>query len=123
VFVQDTATPPKGAILNQNSTLNTSSNTARRGEVIQIFGTGPGSLSAVPSDGAAVGATVTTKSVPQVFIGGVEATVQFSGLTSGQIGLWQVNATIPNQPFVTGRVPVQVFIDGVDSNEVTVFVQ
>ena len=123
VFVQDTAAPPKGAILNQNNSLNSSSSPARRGEVIQIFGTGPGAVSAAPGDGAPVSQLVTTKSTPQVFIGGIEATVQFSGLTSGQTGLWQVNAVIPNQTFLTGRVPVQVFIDGVDSNEVTVVVQ
>jgi len=125
VFTQDTAIPPKGAIRNQDSSLNTSSSPAKRGEVIQIFGTGPGAVSTTPGDGAAVGSSplVSSKSTPQVFIGGIEATVQFSGLTPGQTGLWQVNAFVPNQGFLTGRVPVQVFIDGVDSNEVTVFVQ
>ena len=123
VFVQDTAVPPKGAILNQNNSLNTSSAPAKRGEVIQIFGTGPGAISPVPTDGAPVATLVTTKSTPQVFIGGVPAVVQFSGLTSGQTSLWQVNAVIPSQSFLTGRVPVQIFMDGVDSNEVGLFVQ
>jgi uncharacterized protein (TIGR03437 family) len=124
VFVQDAAVPPKGAILNQNSSLNTQSAPARRGEVIQIFGTGPGGLSANPADGAAVtGAIVSTRSTPQVFIGGVPAQVEFSGLTPGQTSLWQVNAVVPNQSFLNGRVPVSVFIDGVDANEVAVFVQ
>jgi uncharacterized protein (TIGR03437 family) len=124
IFVQDSANPPKGAILNQNSSLNTSSNAARRGEVIQIYGTGAGEFQGgTVVDGAAVTGLLSSVSVPQVFIGGVEARVQFSGLTPGLAGLWQVNAFVPESGFLTGRVPVRVFIDGIDSNEVGVFVQ
>jgi uncharacterized protein (TIGR03437 family) len=64
-----------------------------------------------------------TSSNPQVYIGGVEAVVQFSGLNPDAPGLWQINVTIPNSAFITGRVPVRVFVDGVDSNEVAIFVQ
>lgn len=124
LFVQDTANPPKGAILNQNSSLNTSANPARRGEVIQIYGTGPGRVTGgTVVDGAAVSGLLSSTSLPQVFIGGVEARVQFSGLTPGLAGLWQVNAFVPEQAFLTGRVPVRVYVDGIDSNEVGVFVQ
>jgi uncharacterized protein (TIGR03437 family) len=126
LFVKSTETPPKGAILNQDgATENTSSAPTRRGDVISIYGTGPGALSRQPPDGAAPGAdpVVTTRSTPQVFIGGVQAQVQFSGLNALAPGLWQINATVPNLPFITGRVAVRVFMDGVDSNEVTVFVQ
>ncbi len=124
IFVQDTANPPKGAILNQNSSLNTSGNPARRGEVIQIYGTGAGRVQGgTVVDGAGVTGLLSSVSTPQVFIGGVEATVQFSGLTPGVAGLWQVNAFIPDRAFLNGRVPVRIFIDGLDSNEVAVFVQ
>ncbi len=124
IMVQDNATPPKGAIRNQDNGLNSESAPARRGEVIQIFGTGAGALSTPVADGAAAPASplVTTTSTPQVFIGGMEATVQFSGLTPGAVGLWQVNAVVPERLAVSGRVPVIVFLDGVDSNEVAVFV-
>lgn len=125
LFTKDAQSPPKGAILNQNSIENTSSNTAARGEVIQIYGTGPGALKTAVQDGVGPPADplVLTVSTPQVFIGGVEATVQFSGLAPGLPGVWQVNAFIPNLSFIAGRVPVRVFMDGVDSNEVTIFVQ
>jgi uncharacterized protein (TIGR03437 family) len=53
----------------------------------------------------------------------VQATVLFSGLTPTIAGLWQINVTVPDQPAISGRVPVVVFMDGVDSNEVAVFVQ
>ncbi|MBC7928796.1 MAG: hypothetical protein H7039_24395 [Bryobacteraceae bacterium] len=122
--VQDTATPPKGAILNQNNSLNAQNAPARGGEVIQIFGTGPGLFSQDVAAGTATPASplITTRSTPQVYIGAVPAAVQFSGLTPGSVGLWQVNAVVPAVAFVTGRVPVQIFVDGVDSNEVTAFV-
>lgn len=124
IGVQDTATPPKGAILNQDSTLNAQSNPARPGDVIQIFGTGAGRVSGQVDDGAPAPSSplAATSSRPQVFVGGVEATVQFSGLAPNLVGTWQVNAVVPNQPFLSGRVPLVVFLDGVDSNEVTVFV-
>jgi uncharacterized protein (TIGR03437 family) len=124
IFVQDAANPPKGAILNQNSSLNTPANPAQRGEVIQIYGTGAGQVTGgTVIDGAPVTGLLSSTSVPQVFIAGAEAKVQFSGLTPGVAGLWQVNAFVPDNAFVKGRVPVVVFLDGINSNEVGVFVQ
>jgi len=126
IFTKETAnqTPPKGAILNQDFTENTPSAPIRRGQIIQIFATGPGPLKTSIDDGAAAptSSLVETVSNPQVYIGGVAAVVQFSGLAPGFAGLWQVNAFVPDQPFLNGRVPVQLFMDGVDSNEVSIFV-
>ena len=126
LFQRDTATPPKGAVLNSDSQENTSSRPTRRGDVISIYGTGPGPFNNPYTDGAVPGASplVGTKSKPQVFIGGVEATnVQFSGLNPAVPGLWQINVVVPNDAFLTGRVPLRVYVDGVDSNEVGIFVQ
>jgi len=114
-----------GAVLNQNGSLNTDSARASRGQVISIFATGPGALSATIADGAAAPSDplARTVSTPDVFIAGVRATVQFSGMAPGFAGLWQVNAVVPEQAFITGRVPLQLYMDGVDSNEVTIAVQ
>lgn len=119
------AVPPGGAVLNQDFSINSQSATARRGEVIQIYATGPGALSRAIEDGAAAPGNplALTASTPQVFVGGVPATVQFSGMAPGFPGLWQINAFVPDRAFITGRVPLQVFMDGVDSNEVSIFVQ
>lgn len=125
LFTKDNSiSPPRGAVLNQDSAENTEGTPARRGQVVQLFGTGPGAVSAAVADGANAPATtlVNTRSTPQVFIGGVSANVQFSGLAPNLIGLWQINAFVPEQPFVAGRVPVRVYMDGVDSNEVSIFV-
>jgi uncharacterized protein (TIGR03437 family) len=125
LFTQDTATPPKGAVLNQNFSLNSATNVALRGDVVQIYGSGPGAFKNPVTDGGAASSTVLnlTVSTPQVFIGGIPAEVQFSGLAPGFAALWQLNVKVPTQSFITGRVPVIVYMDGVNSNEVTIFVQ
>jgi uncharacterized protein (TIGR03437 family) len=125
IFFQDAATPPKGAVLNQNFSLNTVQNVALRGDTIQIYGTGPGAFNNAITDGAGAPSSPLnrTKSTPQVFIGGVPAEVSFSGLAPGFAALWQINAKVPTQTFIKGRVPVVVFMDGVSSNEVAIFVQ
>jgi len=119
------ALPPAGAVLNQDFSVNGQSSTARRGQVVQIFATGPGALSRAIEDGAAAPSNplALTASTPEVFIAGVPAVVQFSGMAPGFSGLWQINAIVPDRAFITGRVPLQVFMDGVDSNEVSIFVQ
>jgi uncharacterized protein (TIGR03437 family) len=126
IFVKDaTLRPPRGAAINQDGTENASGNPARRGQVVSIYATGPGALSQAIADGVAAPRTplVTTISTPQVYIGGVAAEVQFSGMAPELVGVWQVNAFVPDRAFITGRVPVQVFMDGIDSNEVSIFVQ
>lgn len=125
LFTQDAATPPKGAALNQNFSLNSATSVALRGDIVQIYGSGPGAFNNPVTDGAGAPSTTlnTTKSTPQVFVSGVPAEVQFSGLAPGFAALWQLNVKIPTQAFITGRVPVVVYVDGVNSNEVTVFVQ
>lgn len=124
LFTKDQQDPPKGAIRNQDGSENTASNPARRGDVISIYATGPGALKQQVQDGAAAprDPLVTTVSTPQVYIGGGDAQVQFSGLAPDLAGVWQINAFVPDRPFLSGRVAVLVFMDGVDSNEVTVFV-
>jgi uncharacterized protein (TIGR03437 family) len=129
LFPLDVATPPKGAILNfRNGNfagVNSDTNPAHRGETIQIYATGPGALSQSLQDGAPVPSSplVTTTSTPQVFIGGVETAVQGSAMAPTLVGAWIINAVVPNLPFINGRVPIVVYMNGVDSNEVTVFVQ
>jgi len=125
LFTQDTATPAKGAVLNQNFTLNTSTNVALRGDIVQIYGSGPGAFkNPITDGGAAPSAPLNeTRSTPQVFVAGVPAEVQFSGLAPNFAALWQLNVKVPTQSFITGRVPVIVYVDGVNSNEVTIFVQ
>ena len=127
LFTKDTNTPPRGAILNQDGSENSSTRLAIRGQAISIYATGSGSLDRSVADGEATPRSplINTISKPQVFIGGVEVpaeSVEFSGLAPDWVGLWQINVRIPALSFLSGRLPVQVFMNGVDSNEVTVYV-
>jgi uncharacterized protein (TIGR03437 family) len=121
----ETGEPPRAAVLNQDGvTVNSAESPESRSRLITLFATGPGELSMAPQDGSAtpLSPLIRTVSDPLVYIAGVQATVEFSGLTPTAVGLWQINVRIPENSFIKGRVPVQVFMDGVDSNEVSIFV-
>ncbi len=123
IFVADLANPLQpGAILDQTSQFRA----VKRGDIIQIFGNGPGTALSTPVlDGTAAGSSplVTTTMAPRVFIFQQEATVEFSGLSPEFVGLWQINARVPNANFVSGQVPVQILYDGLVSNTVTITVE
>ena len=123
LFSLDAASPPRGAILNQDYSFNGENRPAIRGQLIQIFATGHSALNQQIADGAPGPVPVAETTVePQVFVGGVECDVEFSGLAPGYVALWQINARLPQLSFLAGKLPVQVFMNGVDSNEVTIYV-
>ena len=68
----------------------------RRGGLITIYGSGQGGVTPAVADGAASPSNplARTQDDPAVFIGGRRATVSFSGLAPGYIGLWQINAQV-----------------------------
>jgi uncharacterized protein (TIGR03437 family) len=93
---------------------------AKIGEFISIFCTGLGAVTATPATGVpSPSPSPTTVDTPEVMIGGVAATVSFSGLAPGFVGLYQVNVQVPN---VAGgdAVPLLLSIGGVNANAVTV---
>ena len=95
IFKKDAEQPARGAILNQDASENQASNPARRGQVISIYATGPGALSQQVPDGSAAPREplVQTTVTPRVYVAGVEAQIQFSGLDAGfHPALWQINA-------------------------------
>ena len=115
----------QGAILDSKYILVSSTNPASAGTVIQIFCTGLGPVSNQPATGAASPSDplASTTIPPTVTIGGVQANVQFAGLTPGAVGLYQINAQVPAGATRGGAVPVSVAIGGVQSNVVTIAVQ
>jgi len=66
---------------------------------------------------------VLTVAQPTVTIGGKAARVQFSGLAPGFVGLWQINAEVPQDVTLGSAVPLQISAGGVSSNTVTIAVQ
>jgi uncharacterized protein (TIGR03437 family) len=98
---------------------------AQRGEFLSIFCTGLGSVSHQPATGAPAGAnplSLTDTSAVTASIGGVPATVSFSGLAPGYLGLYQANIQVPLNAPTGSAVPLTIGMGGVTSNQVTVAV-
>lgn len=117
----DAAKP--GAVLNQDSTVNSQENPAARGEVVQIFGVGA-DFASLPDDGAAAPGDppINTATTPTVYISTAEAQVQFSGLAPNLVNAWQLNVFVPDQSFIKGQVPITAEIGGLKSNLVSIWV-
>jgi uncharacterized protein (TIGR03437 family) len=119
------------AIEDENNNLVTSANPAKRGSshAIQIFMNGLGPVDQQPPTGEPTpypaptsDGLVHTLDTPTVSIGGVPATVFFSGLTPGSVGLYQIDATLPaNTP--TGSQSLIVSIGGATSIATKISVQ
>ena len=95
---------------------------ANPGEFISIFCTGLGTTNPTVGAGeAGAGETVTTPVTAT--IGGVKASVSFAGLAPGFVGLYQVNAVVPEGVVAGPAVPVVITQDGIASNTVTIAVE
>lgn len=97
---------------------------AKIGESISIYATGLGDVTNRPGLGSASPSSPLsrTNATPVVTIGGVPASVSFSGLAPGFVGLYQINAQIP-AAIVTGPdIPIVLTIGGVVSNTATIAV-
>lgn len=118
IFTVDPASSA-GAILHASDySLVTSISPARPGESLLIYCTGLGALQIpVPSGSSApnVAPLAQTTVRPTVTIAGLPATVTYSGLAPGLVGLYQVTVQAP-AALPTGNQPVQITTGGVVSN-------
>lgn len=112
IFTLDSSGAGPGAILNQDSTVNSPSNPASRGSIIALFATGAGMMNPIPTDGAITGNNPPLASLPvSVQIGGLSAQVIYAGAAPGLIaGVLQVNCTIPQDIAAGEAVPVNLFV-------------
>jgi uncharacterized protein (TIGR03437 family) len=112
-----TGTGP-GAILNQDSSLNTAANPAAKGSIVILYGTGEGQTNPAGVDGR-VAATIFPKPLlnVSVSIGGQAAEVAYAGAAPFLVaGVFQINVKIPeNAP--SGAVPVVVRVGSFASQE------
>ena len=109
---------------------------ARPSEVLVIYATGAGKLSNPPADGApALSSPLSqTADKPVVTIGSaltqVQTTVQYSGLTSGFVGLLQINIQLPavlpplspTSPGLPSNLPLIIAFPGAVSPSVNLWV-
>ena len=124
IFTVDQSGTGQGAILDASYRLVDSKNPSKPGDVVQVFCTGLGltkpavaSGLASPADPAIVVNPVTAT------IGGINAAVQFAGLTPGYVGLYQVNLQVPAGVATGGSVPVVITQGGASSNTATIAVK
>ncbi|MEK7404894.1 MAG: hypothetical protein AAB225_07275 [Acidobacteriota bacterium] len=106
-----------GAVLVAGTGQTTAERPAAVGEYLEIYATGLGQVTATP------GRLRPTELQPQVFIGSQRvAEVTYSGLAPGFLGLYQVNARVP-EGTPSGLQPLWLEIGGRRSNEVRVRVR
>jgi uncharacterized protein (TIGR03437 family) len=103
--------------------LVTATNPAVPGQYIVLYCTGLGQVNNTPATGApAADATSTTTAAPQLSIGGQNATVSFSGLAPGLVGVYQLNVQVPAAA-PSGSQPLVLSIGGVQSATLSIPVQ
>jgi uncharacterized protein (TIGR03437 family) len=99
----------------------------RRGEIIEIYGTGLGPVSNPPSPGVAPSSDPLSRTLgtTTATIGTTQAAVLYSGLAPGLVGVYQVNARVPEDAPTGDGVPltIQVNEQGPRSNTVTITIQ
>lgn len=108
LFTLNSSGTGSGAILNQNSTVNSPSNPATVGSVISLYATGAGQTNPPGVDGQIAGSILALPLLPvSVQIGGINATVLYAGAAPGLVaGSLQVNVRVPNGVSTGLSIPV-----------------
>ncbi len=114
-----------GAILHGTTNqLISLSDPATTGETIVIYATGVGPVTNPPLSGSAAGADPLSLTIlpPTVTIAGLPATVVFSGLAPGFVGLYQLNVVVPSLS-PSGPADVVIQSGGQSSNAAVIQIQ
>jgi uncharacterized protein (TIGR03437 family) len=116
IFTADATGKGQGAILNQDSSVNSASNPALPGSVVVLYGTGGGALTNDALPRLALPVSVT--------IGGAVAQVLYAGIAPGLVsGAIQVNVQVPSG-VVSGSAPVLLQVGNAPSrSDVTLAVR
>lgn len=114
IFTVNSSGSGQGAILNQDTTMNSPSNPAAVGSVIVIYATGAGQMIPSGVDGQLNGSGPSHPLFRvSVQIGGIAARVLYAGAAPGLIsGILQVNAEIPSDVPSGPSVPILLAVGG-----------
>jgi uncharacterized protein (TIGR03437 family) len=117
IFTVNASGRGQAAVLNQDGTLNSSSNPAARGSAVQIYASGAGITSPEGSDGGFTYTTLVTPGLPiSLTIGGVAATVAYAAGAPGEVNaVLQVNAVVPESVAPGSTVPVVLTVGSFSS--------
>ena len=115
LFSLDATGKGQAAALNQDFSLNSPSNPARRGDVLVLYGTGEGVTTPALATGSLVPLTPPFPQPavqPVVFFNGQQGTVAYAGEAPGSVsGLFQINVQIPTN-IPAGAISVQAAFGG-----------
>jgi len=97
IFTLDGSGAGAGAILNQDSSLNSELNPASRGSIVVIYATGAGQTDPPGVDGQVTGDVLSHATQPvAVQIGGFAAEILYAGAAPGLVaGVLQINCRVP----------------------------
>ena len=114
-----------GAITDAQGVLISASNPAQRGQVVVVYATdlGPTDPQVPSGEVTPLGTLASVVKSVTAIIGGVPAIVDFAGLTPGFIGLYQVNARIPQNAPLSDQVDLYLVQDEVRGNTVTTVIR
>jgi len=112
----NTYSPGVFAATDANGVVFTQANPAKRGQTIVLYVNGMGPVDHQPPSGepTPLPPPLANTGTATVTIGNIAAHVDFSGLSPGWVGLYQVNVDVPPDA-PTGLQPIVVSIGGVDS--------
>jgi len=117
VFVSGSAGPLTDlptVVRQATNLLVTSSNPVHLGDMLVIYLTGMGLVTPVVPNGTPgpVSPLAMAISPPQVTLGGASLSVEFAGLAPGEVGVYQINATVPMNAPQGLNVPLVISQDG-----------
>ena len=112
IFTANSSGRGQAAALNEDGSLNSSTNPALPGKVVVLFLTGEGAMNPLPLEGQVTALPLPRLVAPVIARMGFQiAQVQYAGAAPGQVaGLGQLNITVPAG--IAGDVPVTVNIGG-----------
>ena len=124
LFVWDSSGTGHGVITHAISQLPVSASLpATTGELVQIYATGLGAVDPSIPSGQPAPPSIRSRATAsvEVTMNGMKAELDFAGLAPGWVGLYRVNALVPEG--IAGTVDVVVTVNDVASNTVTLQVE
>lgn len=125
IFTLNSSGSGAGVVTDAAGGLIGDSNPARAGQVVIVYATGLGATDQAVRTGQASPAHPPAAAVSPVtaYVGGLQATVEFAGLTPGLVGLYQVNVRLPNTAQPGSAVELYLEQNQVASNKVTITIR
>lgn len=125
VFSVDGSGTGDGSITHANGALVNAASPAVKGETVQMYVSGLGSLTTHVPDGSGATAINNATTPLSIYVAGVQvpiASILYQGLTV-DAGLYQINFVVPSTLTVSGELPVAILTPDAFTDEVNMAVQ